>query len=1008
MHNKPGPTDTIPAWLSPGEAVLNKEASELLGRDTIKALNHKGLAMRKGIVPVQGFEDGTNNVQPVTQAAAAADFAKRTGYTPGTALGAAPAPTQASSTPSSSTATATSSLPSNVQKVGTSYSAAKPEGTGSISSDPRYMKGAQITRLDGSTGTGGPGYTDSIKPDTSAPKSNLSSGSNYYQSRAQDLGLMSTEDANKNNFANQSTGITTLGGGANLQSLANTGAGALGTGGIMRSMGLGNDIAKPIKPMNGQQAWNQQQNETFARKSLMDNLQGSVVDWDKAPGFSTGGFIPDVEEQQAAKLGPKEKLSGTPETAFSKQPTPASKGTVSTAVASTKPYAPSIEEQQGAKLGPKEKLSGTPETAFSQNVKPAPKVTGGGTRIGDFIPDAEHVAAQRYETVGATGRNEGMRKLASAEKDILTRRPPIEAPELRQSMARGVEPRSALTLEQPAGKGFQMEAFEAKKGPIEFLGKQNEKGIFKSRPVKPGTALVPVEGTYQSTPRKASFEFKPGQGAPGAGVAKAGGFTLGEGPAGDAARAAAAPKIDPYTGEPIKPGAFKDSLKSAVGSATSAGKGILSKAYTLGKNIVTAPENLAMAAEEWNRARVEKLATEPERSVMQNVELAARAPIYAATRMNPIELAYANKAQEEQKANTALPEGAPLKGGATVGGKEPTIDFSNPSVSDIVGEKLTPEEYRKRQQPQTAESAPQASDKIMEAWKADQARVQAEKEQAPQRAAEMAEAAPQRGIERGVSSYWINGGYPGGAAQYRAEREQKAQRAIEQAQMNALIEAALSGPSGDMSPAEFGAAKRRQKMAAGILGDIQKAQADRERTQASIREAASRREEAALARDEARQWKEADAARQSEWRKEDKEARKSELAESRKQAFELEELRDANREKREQNRQVTFTDSTGEKHITTVGKLDEASDAVENAIKQRSVAMRASERMGLFTNRTPEAAILEELKERNDPNYAKVKELQQYIDKATSQEDKDKYSSILDNFYAPYKEYFKK
>lgn len=63
---KPSPTDTVPAMLTPGEAVLNREAAELLGRGTIKKLNQAGVQMRQ----VPGYADGVTTV-PVTQLAQA-------------------------------------------------------------------------------------------------------------------------------------------------------------------------------------------------------------------------------------------------------------------------------------------------------------------------------------------------------------------------------------------------------------------------------------------------------------------------------------------------------------------------------------------------------------------------------------------------------------------------------------------------------------------------------------------------------------------------------------------------------------------------------------------------------------------------------------------------------------------------------------------------------------------------------------------------------------------------
>ena len=73
---RPAPEDTVPAMLAPGEAVLNKEASDLVGRGVIAAANKAGLEVRrKGIVPtanctgpvsvdvpVQGYSEGVSEV----------------------------------------------------------------------------------------------------------------------------------------------------------------------------------------------------------------------------------------------------------------------------------------------------------------------------------------------------------------------------------------------------------------------------------------------------------------------------------------------------------------------------------------------------------------------------------------------------------------------------------------------------------------------------------------------------------------------------------------------------------------------------------------------------------------------------------------------------------------------------------------------------------------------------------------------------------------------------------
>jgi len=53
---KPGPTDTVPALLTPGEHVMNREAVALIGADNLVKANQAGLKMRQQ--NVQGYQNG--------------------------------------------------------------------------------------------------------------------------------------------------------------------------------------------------------------------------------------------------------------------------------------------------------------------------------------------------------------------------------------------------------------------------------------------------------------------------------------------------------------------------------------------------------------------------------------------------------------------------------------------------------------------------------------------------------------------------------------------------------------------------------------------------------------------------------------------------------------------------------------------------------------------------------------------------------------------------------------
>ncbi len=60
-----GSTDTVPAMLTPGEAVINKEGAQMMGRDKIAKVNQAGLAARRGMSAApQKLAKGTHMVMP--------------------------------------------------------------------------------------------------------------------------------------------------------------------------------------------------------------------------------------------------------------------------------------------------------------------------------------------------------------------------------------------------------------------------------------------------------------------------------------------------------------------------------------------------------------------------------------------------------------------------------------------------------------------------------------------------------------------------------------------------------------------------------------------------------------------------------------------------------------------------------------------------------------------------------------------------------------------------------
>lgn len=180
-------------------------------------------------------------------------------------------------------------------------------------------------------------------------------------------------------------------------------------------------------------------------------------------------------------------------------------------MASVKDFTPTPEQLQGQKLGG-EKLS---ETAFTkQPVASAPKQTGGVTsKVSSFTPTAEELAAQRYETVGAQG-GKPLAKIVSAEK--VAKNPPlpaIEAPELKASLQRGIEPRSTLSLAPEQAPKFEMPPV---KGGYENIPQQKA-GIFKTRPsaIKEYAKFASAEAAERAavpTPIQRTIEAKTGVG----------------------------------------------------------------------------------------------------------------------------------------------------------------------------------------------------------------------------------------------------------------------------------------------------------------------------------------------------------------------------------------------------------------------------------------------------------------------------------------------------------------
>lgn len=382
-------------------------------------------------------------------------------------------------------------------------------------------------------------------------------------------------------------------------------------------------------------------------------------------------------------------------------------------MASVKDFTPTPEQLQGQKLGG-EKLS---ETAFTkQPVAPAPKQTGGVTsKVSSFTPTAEELAAQRYETVGAQG-GKPLAKIVTAEK--VAKNPPlpaIEAPELKASLQRGIEPRSTLSLAPEQAPKFEMPPV---KGGYENIPQQKA-GIFKTRPSSVTPLGVPVGEPYVKSQSRAlavipqpkpepTFTEKMGQGAKYSPPPKPE-PTMGERMSASAGYTP--PKVDPYTGQVIKESA---PLGARIAEA---GRGIISGFKGVAQKVLApvagaAPMLNVAGAQAANEAamqsNVQRLAAgetetpvSTKGSIEQEIALQAmRDPMFAMKALSTAMGAgqEAKKGAEGQKPaataqqpatpeqpakpapmstqDTNLAAGAQLPGGGTVGTQEPVIDFS--------------------------------------------------------------------------------------------------------------------------------------------------------------------------------------------------------------------------------------------------------------------------------------------------------------------------------------------
>lgn len=912
-----GPTDTVPAMLSPGEFVLPKEAVDLVGKPTLEEIRKAGLAQRKKgyadggeVDPGAALNEANARVSADQREQAANQFAAKTNYKPGTILDGSykdSTPTQTPAAPvqtdqpkgilhgiNANTNGAKQAFFKNTPKLG-----ARPQTEG-------YADGGMVSDSTlnlGMEGLDNPLGQNSLL-DNSAEENLKNSVASQTQARNSQvnrtnsaIGSSTKEALNDSNMAkaaaaDQNNSATTpiadaskVGGAAgsaaaiaapvpaaSVQQNGNSFAGADSTikgipkitdvtgvqsatgtitqpvsTGIMRGQKAADVLKTNTLPLAGARSHFGPTDNAAAKANAAPAVGGGVaptlgpnVPNQRTQGFADGGEVL-VNPMPGAVRGyacggivkpfcsggmVKGYATGGGVSSFTPSDEELKNQNANTQIGETKGFTqntpPAPKEQPTAKVSSftpsQEELNAQTKNTnigdtkgFTQNVKPevTPKVTGGvTTKVSDFIPSPEDVAAQRYDTVGATGKGgSGIANLEKARKNILNYKPPINGAELSP----GVQKRSPLTLAPEPANDFKMKAFEPESEPEPEPEPAKNSGEFQKAQEGAQKEVID-QGKARVADLKAQNANMP-KGIPGA-----------------------------VATEPTEPTGW-DAGSKQLGEALNAGKGIIKKvAGATGRGIGGVGNVLGIAQTASAKSPVEQYAEskgvsgvdpqevwkKPVREGLEKAENwvgekaaglfggknanAAPAPTQA---VKPVEKPAAEPAKAAETPMETKPAATEHKGDF------PEIDFSNPSVKSLsdaksgaalntLGNGQTQVDLGKNDS-YIKTANPEAAERVYKGI-VQRGGVSAH----PPKQSAAAEKA-------GTTDFWLNRGYAGGAQQYQNEQRQKF---LEDVAMN-------GGPNAHMDVVQAGAAKRRQAIAADTLKQMREGQLKQQELTAS-------------------------------------------------------------------------------------------------------------------------------------------------------------------------------
>lgn len=1080
---RPGPSDTIPALLTPGEAVLVPEVAEAVGRHNIETANQHAVAKRKGIVPLQGYSCGSSKVQGYANGTSDTNYSVATAL-PGVATKRAisrheirddlsvkgqgfrgningsnransPAVTELSvgmavpdsyeHIPGLNPRVAPLTLDSHEKYV--DVPSVTPESSrqqmreiakGEVSPEvyQQAIDSAINRQFSGKQPFSGSsdivqGYANGT-PDAQAPSAApapmpIKSATPVYQS--------GNSYSDKPNTINNSTGITTVGGGNNGQSIANQftkiAPPMVGMPGVA-SGPANNDLAK-------QNLFARTNLDTAARLGKAGNLDaatGIMQDMNRVKPISadTENRISNLESslkgnpaitQDMSIGGDQEKFtalaneygvqgfdngsSNVKEPKFkpgvsgfkpdasadyngsfpAPEPAPAKVQAPKAAPRSAEPkFSPGVSDMQHSDIATKEAMRGplTEPPVKAPAVAKSVRQVGGGASVGGFTPSAEEALGQRYNP--AEAKAGGLGALPEAEKAIqqglyektlavpqtgpysnVPPRPTIEAGRnLAPVTTRGIVPvgRSFHTVKEPAAQQFRPGPGGAPAGEY--------KVNFTTPTAEANRAYAQFEAENPtpkvSTPASLAAEELANPKPSGAWRPMS---------AGEAAKQAEQMAAEKAAAPSWEQGARQAKVPNL--------KGIVP---VIGKTLNTVGSVLGAAKQFAQPSSVEVYA-------QKRAELGdpQAQKVVSEGGVNPIlQRAKSAAGSAASQAEDVIAEGA-KKGYAAAekvtGGLLPSEADYEEFKQALPGNAASTKAAAPTQAP--ANKTPEAAQPAPEQTKQPEANPQPQQAFAPKEVengqyrvdlddkGQFIQSANKAGIERvakglrerggivkaaskpagAASDFWVNQGYPGGAAQYKAEQEQKALQNV----------ALNGGGTGNMSVSEFRRANVRQKAAQGILADRERAALQREQFAAE-----NKKSEASLA---------ATAAERAYQHSKD-------VKEEQRHSDEMEQ-----RERIAGDRPVKI----GEDIMATRDVPEYQARKAQEA-KTQALAKYVKDNSGLFSG-SAEDALIEGLIQHGDAEGDKLVALKAYLERADTPEEKAKYQRGIDQMVKPYR-----